>query len=67
DAVDFLIEELIHNQITSRDIMAKIYNDFYNGLNLLRDKSGKNRFFLSRKSLLEPENFLNDLIKKEIS
>ncbi|MBF0378185.1 MAG: AAA family ATPase [Desulfamplus sp.] len=67
DAVDFLIEELIHNQITSRDIMAKIYNDFYNGLNLLRDKSGKNRFFLSRKSLLEPDNFLNELIKKEIA
>lgn len=67
DAVDFLIEELIHNQITSREIMAKIYNDFYNGLNLLRDKSGKNRFFLSRKALLEPENFLNDLIKREIS
>ncbi|MBF0241664.1 MAG: AAA family ATPase [Desulfamplus sp.] len=67
DAVDFLIEELIHNQITSREIMAKIYNDFYNGLNLLRDKSGKNRFFLSRKALLEPEKFLNDLIKKEIA
>ncbi|MBF0303995.1 MAG: AAA family ATPase [Desulfamplus sp.] len=67
DAVDFLIEELIRNQITSRDIMTKIYNDFYNGLNLLRDKSGKNRFFLSRSSLLEPENFLNDLIKQEIS
>jgi len=67
DAVDFLIEELIHNQITSKDIMAKIYNDFYNGLNLIRDKSAKNRFFLSRRALLEPEIFLNDLIKKEIS
>lgn len=67
DAVDFLIEELIHNRISSRDIMTKIYNDFYNGLNLIRDKSGKNRFFLSRKSILEPEDFLNDLIKREIS
>ncbi|MBF0467604.1 MAG: AAA family ATPase [Desulfamplus sp.] len=67
DAVDFLIEKLIHNQISSMEISAKIYNDFYNGLNLIRDKSAKNRFFLSRKSLLEPENFLNDLIKKEIS
>ncbi|MBF0232098.1 MAG: AAA family ATPase [Desulfamplus sp.] len=67
DAVDFLIEELIHNQITTIEITAKIYKDFYNGLNLVRDKSAKNRFFLSRKSLIEPENFLNDLIKKEIS
>ncbi len=67
DSVDFLIEELIHNNISSRDIMTKIYNDFYNGLNLIRDKSGKNRFFLSRKALLEPENFLNELIKREIS
>lgn len=67
DAVDFLIEELIHNQVSSKDIMAKIYNDFYNGLTLIRDKSAKNRFFLSRKSLLDPENFLNDLIRKEIS
>lgn len=67
DAVDFLIEELIHNKITSKDIMAKIYNDFYNGLNLIREKSTKNRFFLSRIALLDPEKFLNDLIKKEIS
>ena len=67
DAVDFLIEELIHNDITSEDIMDKIYNDFYNGLNLIREKSAKNRFFLSRKALLEHENFLNDLIKKELS
>ncbi|SLM27421.1 ClpX2 [Desulfamplus magnetovallimortis] len=67
DAVDFLIEEMIHNPITSEDVMEKIYNDFYDGLNLVRDKSGKNRFFISRDALLEHKKFLDDLIRKKLS
>ena len=67
DAIDFLIEQFILNEITSEEIMAKIYNDFYDGLSLIRQKSEKNRFFISRQALVEHENFLENLIRKEIS
>ncbi len=67
DAVDFLIEQFINNSITSDELMAKLYNDFYDGLHLVHKKTEKNRFFLSRQSLIDHETFLNDLIKKEIS
>ncbi|MEA1968338.1 MAG: AAA family ATPase [Thermodesulfobacteriota bacterium] len=67
DAVDFLIEQFINNSITFEDIMAKLHNDFYDGLHLVHEKTEKNRFFISKKSLLEHEAFLEDLIRKEIS
>ncbi|ACN15886.1 ClpX2 [Desulforapulum autotrophicum HRM2] len=67
DAIDSLIEQFIKYEITSDDLMAKIYNDFYDGLNLIREKSGTNRFFIPRKALLDQEAFLAELIRKIIS
>ena len=67
DAVDFLIEQMVHDPISPEEISAKIYNDFYDGLNLIHEKSGKNRFFLARSAFLEPNQFLDDLIRNELS
>ncbi len=67
DAIDFIMEQFIMHGVTSEDIMVKIYNDFYDGLSLICQKSGKNRFCISRQALLEHETFLENLIKKEIS
>ncbi|THB80166.1 MAG: AAA family ATPase [Desulfobacteraceae bacterium] len=66
DAVDFLIEQFSTHDATVDEILTKIYDDYYDGFNLLREKTGKNRFFLSKHSLTEPETYLNDLIRKEI-
>jgi len=67
DAIDFIIEQFINNTITSDDILTKLHNDFYDGLNLIREKTEKNRFFISRNTLLEHERFLENLIRKELS
>ena len=67
DAVDSLIEQFIKYDITADDLMAKIYSNFYDGLNLIREKSGTNRFFIPRKALLDHEAFLAELIRKIIS
>ena len=67
DAVDFLIEQFIKHDITLDDLMTKIYNDFYDGLHLVREKSSTHRFFISRKALLDHEAFLAELIRKKIS
>ncbi len=67
DAVDFIIEQFIKNNITSQDILTKIHADFYDGLNIIREKSNKSRFFINREALEDHENFLENLIRKEIS
>ena len=67
DAVDFLIEEFIRHDITQDELMDKFYSDFYDGLNLIREKSGTKRFFIPRKALVDQEGFLGELIRKIIS
>jgi len=67
DAIDFIIEQFINHSATAKEIMTKIYNDFYDGLNLIREKSETNRFFIPRKALLDHKAFLEELIRKKIS
>ena len=67
DAIDFLIEQFIDHNATGEEILSKIYETHYDGLNLIRERSGNNRFFLSKKALTDHETYLNDLIRKEIT
>ncbi len=67
DAIDFLIEQFIDHNATGEEILSKIYETHYDGLNLVRERSGNNRFFLSKKALTDHETYLNDLIRKEIT
>jgi hypothetical protein len=66
DAVDFLMTRFIDHGISSEDILSKLYHEYYDGLNLIREKTGNNRFFLTKADLLDSEAYLNDLIRKEI-
>ena len=66
DAIDFLLEQFINHNATSEEILSKIYDSYYDGFNLVREKTGKNRFFLSKNALIDNETYLNDLIRKEI-
>ncbi len=66
DAADFLIQQFIDHSATVDEILSKIYTDFYDGFNLIREKTGKARFFISKKALLDHETHLNNLIRKEI-
>jgi len=66
DAIDFIIQQFIDHNATSEEILSKIYDDFFDGFNLIREKTEKNRFFLSKTALIDHETYLNDLIRKEI-
>ena len=66
DAVDFLIEQFINHPVTSKDIMFKIHDEFFDGLKLVQEKTGKNRFFISQNAFRDPKGFLDALIRKEI-
>ncbi|MGB9498262.1 MAG: AAA family ATPase [Dissulfuribacterales bacterium] len=65
DAIDFILEKMANSEISVNNIYEKLTADFELGLKLIREKTEKNRFFLSKKALLNPENFLNQIIKTE--
>jgi hypothetical protein len=66
DAADFLIQQFIDHNATTEEVLSKIYSDFFDGFNLVREKTGNNRFFLSKNGLIDHETYLNDLIRKEL-
>jgi endopeptidase Clp ATP-binding regulatory subunit ClpX len=64
DAIDFIIEKMIAADIDLDQVYKKIEMDFEHGLKLARDRTGRNRFFITRKALLSPEDFVGNLINK---
>jgi endopeptidase Clp ATP-binding regulatory subunit ClpX len=62
DAIDFIIEQMISSQINLDDVYKKIETDFEHGLKLARERTGRNRFFITRNAILNPEKFVGDLI-----
>ncbi|MCP4024451.1 MAG: AAA domain-containing protein [Desulfobacteraceae bacterium] len=67
DAIDFLIEQFTDHNATNEEILTKIYENYYDGFNLIREKTGKSRFFLTKSALTDHETYLNDLIRKKIT
>ncbi|MGD9974273.1 MAG: AAA family ATPase [Desulfatirhabdiaceae bacterium] len=67
DAVDFIIEQLVNPAIHVEDYQKQIELDFEMGLKLIREKTGRNRFFINRKALLNPEQYIGELIRMDMS
>ncbi len=65
DAIDFIIEQLIETTVSLKDVYNKVNNDFEHGLKLVREKTGRNRFFITRQALLNPEDHIGQLIQSE--
>ncbi|MBW2220847.1 MAG: hypothetical protein JRF40_15400 [Deltaproteobacteria bacterium] len=67
DAIDLIIEQFENFAITIEDFYEKLSHDFEYGLKLIQEKSGRNRFFITKKALLDPEAFISNLIRAELS
>ncbi len=67
DAIDFILKQLATGKVDIDDIYEKITDDFEYGLKLIREKTRRNRFFISKKALTNPENYLNQTIKAEFT
>ena len=63
DAIDFITEKLMDSPFELKDVNEKLNRDFQHGLKLARDKTNRNRFFISRQALLDPEAYVRELIK----
>jgi ATP-dependent Clp protease ATP-binding subunit ClpX len=67
DAIDFIIEQIVHFDITIDDFYKQLTTHFEHGLKLIREKTGRNRFFITRQALLNPDAFVGNLIKDDLS
>lgn len=65
DAIDFLIDRMISNRGDLDSLFKQINLDFEYGLKLVRDRTGKNRFFITRKALESPDVYIGNLLKNE--
>ncbi|MBU1170744.1 MAG: AAA family ATPase [Proteobacteria bacterium] len=66
DAVDYLIGRFIDPGTRFDEIYAKFSSDFELGLKLIQEKSGRSRYFISRDALIDPDAFLNSLVRREL-
>jgi len=67
DAIDFIIDQLENTTYDLETFYDHISTDFEYGLKLVQEKTGKNRFFITRDALMNPESFISNLIKYELN
>jgi endopeptidase Clp ATP-binding regulatory subunit ClpX len=62
DAIDFLMEIIVETDFEPKDVYPRLNAHFEYGLKLVREKTGRSRFFISRNALLNPEEYVRTLI-----
>jgi ATP-dependent Clp protease ATP-binding subunit ClpX len=65
-AIDHIIENIFGSKLNLKELFKKLSDDFEYGLKLVRDKTGRNRFFITKEALLYPEKYIEGLIKDRI-
>jgi ATP-dependent Clp protease ATP-binding subunit ClpX len=63
DAIDYIIDQLVTHRISLDHYFKKLTADFEHGLKLVRDKTGRNRFFITQGALMDPERYISGLLK----
>jgi hypothetical protein len=67
DAVDFIIEKFENSAYDLEAIYDQLSTDFEYGLKLVQEKTGKHRFFITKDALINPEFYISNLIRDELS
>mgnify|MGYP001823087465 CR=1 FL=1 len=67
NAIDFIIEQMVVSRMDLMAFYSQLTADFEMGLKLVREKTGRSRFFITRDALLSPETFISNLIRNELS
>jgi endopeptidase Clp ATP-binding regulatory subunit ClpX len=63
DAIDHLIDEVVTGSTHFDAFYKQLTQDFEHGFKLVREKTGRNRFFITAKALEGPEAFIAELLK----
>ena len=63
EAIDAIIAHCVDTASTPEGYYRQLTADFEHGLKLVREKTGRTRFFITREALEKPETFIADLLK----
>ncbi|MDY6955034.1 MAG: hypothetical protein SWE60_26325, partial [Thermodesulfobacteriota bacterium] len=63
DAKDVVILQMSTSDGALGSVYKRLSSDFEDGLKLIRDKTGRTNFVISKEGLEDPESFLASLIK----
>ena len=67
EAVDRITEIALDEDGKGAAICSRLFKDYEHGLRLIRDKIGQNEFFLTKEAVVNPEGYLNRLIREMYS
>jgi hypothetical protein len=62
DAVHYFIQEYMDEVTDFEEIYRRFCTDFEYGLKLVRERIGRNRFFITREALEDPETYIGNLL-----
>ena len=63
DAIDFIMEQVVDEAVALDEMEKHLNDNFGLGLKLVMEKTGKNRFFINREALANPESYIGGLIR----
>jgi ATP-dependent Clp protease ATP-binding subunit ClpX len=64
DTIDHIIGQWFIHPVDCDAIYKQLSADFLHGLKLVHEKTGRNRFFITRQALDSPESFIGQLLQK---
>ena len=64
DAADVIILQINSSPPALGDFYKQLITNFEYGFKLIRDRTGQNKFVITKEALKDPEEFLNTLVKK---
>ncbi|NNF98488.1 MAG: AAA domain-containing protein [Desulfobacteraceae bacterium] len=65
DAIDHIIEQFARSHTSVDYYYKKLADDFEHGLRLVREKTGQNRFFISKTAILNPEKYIAEMLRNQ--
>ena len=65
EAIDFIIERVVSAETHLDEFYKQLNADFEHGLKLVREKTGRSRFFITRDALLTPETYIHQLLAEQ--
>ena len=66
DAIDEIIFQWMHGRSDNESLYKQLYSTLEYGLKLVREKTGRSRFFLTAQALMFPDEFISRLLKENI-
>jgi endopeptidase Clp ATP-binding regulatory subunit ClpX len=65
ETIDYIISQWLEHPVDLDAIYKKLSDDLLLGLKLVHEKTGRNRFFITRQAIDDPETFIAGLLKQE--